>query len=307
MTFETAIVTGASGFIGRALCKHLQRNGKAVLAISRHESTDPPEARWLGHMAKPDTHQLREILKGTRIDAVFHCAAYGVKPSDRTVQDSFDGNILAMTEWVEVAADLGAAVFVYTGSCSEYGNAPPGIPISESTPLAATDLYGASKAAGGVWGRAVAQKLGIRFQWMRLFGVYGPGEGPTRLLPYIVSRLREGLHVDLTPGRQYRDFLFIDDVVTGLQKAAETAEAGPFNLCSGKPVTIREFSEAVAAHFKSGIKSPLDFGARPYRADEPLWMVGNPENFIRSTGFQPEITLSEGISRSINAMHPRDR
>ena len=306
MTFETAIVTGAGGFIGRALCEHLQRNGKAVLAVSRSGSATHPKARWSGHLAKPNTHQLREILRGTRIDVVFHCAAHGVNPSDRTTQESLDGNILTTAEWVEVAADLGAHAFVYTGSCSEYGNVPPGISISESSPLAATDIYGASKAAAGLWGRAVAQKLGINFQWMRLFGVYGPGEGPDRLLPYLVSRLRKGLRVDLTPGQQHRDFLFIDDLVRGLQKAAETNAAGPFNLCSGQPVTIREFAEAVETHFENGTKSLLDFGARPYRADESFWVVGNPENFSRSTGFQPEITLVEGISRYITAAHPRD-
>jgi UDP-glucose 4-epimerase len=306
MTFETAIVTGAGGFIGRALCEHLQRSGKAVLAVSRPGWANHPNARWSGHIAKPTTQQLKEILGGTRIDVVFHCAAHGVKPSDRTIQESLNGNILTTAEWVDVAADLGARTFVYTGSCSEYGNVPPGISISESATLAATDVYGASKAAAGLWGRAVAQERGINFQWMRLFGVYGPGEGPGRLLPYLVSRLREGLRVDLTPGQQCRDFLFIDDVVRGLQKAAETTAVGPFNLCSGQPVTIREFAEAVETHFKNGTKSLLDFGARPYRADEPFWAVGNPENFSRSTGFQPEITLAEGIPRYINAVHPQD-
>ncbi len=206
MTFETAIVTGASGFIGRALCEHLHRNGKTIFAISRPGSASHTEARWAGHMSKPNKHQIKETLRGTRIDAVFHCAAHGVNPAARTVQESLDGNILTTAEWTEAAADLGARVFVYTGSCSEYGDAPPGIPISENTPLAATDVYGASKAAGGIWGRAVGEKSGINFQWMRLFGVYGPGEGPGRLLPYLVSRLREGLRVDLTSGQQYRDF-----------------------------------------------------------------------------------------------------
>jgi nucleoside-diphosphate-sugar epimerase len=304
MTFETAIVTGASGFIGRNLCEHLQRKGKRVLAIARAGSSNVPHAHWVGRMEKPDVEMLDRILNGARIDAVFHCAAHGVSPLNRNIHASLDGNVIATAEWVEAAATLGAQVFVYTGSCSEYGSAEPGIPIQERAPLEASDIYGASKAAGGLWGKAVASQRNLNFQWMRLFGVYGPGEGAERLLPYLLQKLRAGQRVDLTPGQQIRDFLFIDDVVAGLETAANISASGTFNLCSGLPTTVREFAESVFAALEKDAHGALEFGARPYRPDEPLWMVGCPDSFTQRTGFRPAVTLAEGISRSIGAMQP---
>ena len=111
------------------------------------------------------------------------------------------------------------------------------------------DLYGASKAAGGRWGAALARSLGLPFQWVRLFGVFGPGEAPHRLLPYVHDRLSRGERVDLTAGLQWRDLLYVEDAAKGLLRAAEIAlegRLGPFNLCTGEPVTVRAMAEEVA-------------------------------------------------------------
>jgi len=232
---------------------------------------------------------------------VFHLAAYGVAPEDRDAQATFDVNLRATHSIIQTVAAGGCRAFLYAGSCSEYRAAPHGSRLTEEHPLSCLSTYGASKAAAGLWGSALAKSLAIPFQWMRLFGVFGPGEASYRLVPYLIQRLRRGASVDLTPGEQWRDFLYIHDAVRGLRAGADAAlrgVLGPFNLCSGRPVTVRTVAGMVADRLGAN-PDLLGFGKRNYRPEEAMWMVGDATAFARATGFEPLVPLEEGIARMV--------
>ena len=238
-------------------------------------------------------------------DVVFHCAAYGIRPQDRDPARMFETNIVGTGAWVEAAASMGARAFVYAGSCSEYGPVTKAERIRENHPLDASDLYGASKAAARTMGfAALARSLGLPFQWVRLFGVFGPGEAPHRLLPYVQNRLSRGERVDLTSGLQWRDLLHVEDAAKGLLRAAEIAlegRLGPFNLCTGEPVTVRAMAEEVARQMGAPADL-LDFGARAHRADEQMWMVGDGSLLAHAGGFRHSIGLSDGVALTLRAL-----
>ena len=300
MNFTTACVTGASGFIGRALVDRLRASGCSVLAVGRAGSALPDDVQQL----RVDTFSptaLRTALRGRSFDILFHLAAYGVDPEDRDADTMQAVNVAATGALVEAAAACGARGVVYAGSCAEYAGGDE--PIVENAPLTTTNIYGASKAAGGMWGAALAARAKLPFCWLRLFGVYGPGEAPYRLVPYVIARLGRSESVDLTPGAQLRDLMYIDDVVTGLMRAADMTQKslpGPFNLCTGTAVAIRDVALAVAAAVKQP-QTLLAFGARPYRPDEAMSIVGAPERFRQASGFAPAVGLAEGIRRMVAA------
>ena len=135
---------------------------------------------------------------------------------------------------------------------------------------------------------------GISFVNLRLFGVFGIGEAPHRVVPYLIANLRGNQPVDLTPGKQIRDWLYIDDVVDALLAAAACAhlrDTDTFNICSGHGISVRELAEQVA----DAMKKPSDllrFGARSYRTDEPMWIVGDNRRFVETTGWQPRISIA---------------
>ena len=302
MSFITALVTGASGFIGRALVTHLRGNGKRVIASGRGRSVLPPAERQI-KLDVLNAGAIAEALRGESVDVVFHCAAYGVSPHDRDPARMFETNVVATGTWVEAAASIGARAFVYAGSCSEYGPVAKPERIRENHPLDAGDLYGSAKVAGGRWGSALARSLGLPFQWVRLFGVFGPGEAPHRLLPYLHERLSRGERVDLTSGLQWRDLLYVEDAARGLLCAAEIAlegRLGPFNLCTGEPVTVRAVAQELARQLGAPDKL-LDFGARAPRPDEQMWMVGDGSLLAHAGGFRHSIGLSDGIARTLRA------
>jgi nucleoside-diphosphate-sugar epimerase len=305
---STILVTGASGFVGRALVARLRAMGRRVAAAGRGASA-LPDAEHVLRVSAPDGGAIRRALAGERIDLVFHCAAYGVNPGDRDPAEMLAANVAGPGAWAEAAAVLGARAFVHVGSCAEYGAAAERRPIGEDAPLAATDLYGASKAAGGLWARARAQALSLPFLLLRPFGIFGPCEAAHRLLPYLHARLGAGARVDLTPGLQMRDFLYIDDAVAGLIAAGEAAQSGLsgiYNLCSGRAISIRDFASAVARAMGAP-PDRLDFGARDYRAGEPMWMVGDPARLTAATGFRPAVGIEDGIARAVRALDPGAR
>src|SRR6516225_8056808 len=118
MSFATTLVTGASGFIGRALVAHLRGCGKRVVALGRPGSALPLAERQI-RLDAPSAAAIAEALHGEAVDVVFHCAAYGVRPQDRDPMQMFETNVIGTSAWVEAAASMGVGAFIYAGSCSE--------------------------------------------------------------------------------------------------------------------------------------------------------------------------------------------
>jgi nucleoside-diphosphate-sugar epimerase len=251
-----------------------------------------------------DPSTLGRVLGGQSFDLVFHLAAYGVRPTDRDAGEMFRTNVAGTAAVVEFARQAGARGLVAAGSCAEYAPAEPGSLIDEEAPLAQSGLYGASKAAAGLWALAAGEALRLPLMWMRLFGVYGPGEAPHRLLPAIAARLARDEPVALSPGGQIRDMMHVDDAVAGLIAAGAAVlegARGAYNLCTGEPVSIRAVAE-LAADALGKPHALLDFGAIAYRPGETMWLAGSPRKFHGLTGFAPPRSLGEGVAETVRAL-----
>ena len=248
-----------------------------------------------------DAHALRKSFAGANPDVVFNLASAGVNPADRDPLAMIDGNIRLLAALQAALENQKPRRFLHTGSCAEYAAAETGHRIAEDDDLEPASLYGAAKLCASLYGAAFAAQHGMPFLNLRLFGVFGIGEAPHRVVPYLIAKLRENHPVDLTPGEQMRDWLYIDDVVDALLEAATCAhlpETGVFNVCSGHATTVRELAE----HTADAMGKPKDllrFGARPYRSDEPMWIVGDNRRFLEATAWQPRVPVAEGIRRMV--------
>ena len=244
---------------------------------------------------------LRESLKGISPDVVFNLASAGVNPADREPLAMLDGNVHLLAGLLYSLDSGKPRRFIHTGSCSEYAPAEPGHRLTENDPVGPASLYGAAKLCASIYGAALAAERRIAFLNLRLFGVFGVGEAPYRLVPYLIGKLRQDQPVDLTPGEQCRDWLYVDDVVDSLLAAATSdglAESGIFNVCSGQGTRVRELAEQVADTMKKP-RDLLRFGARPYRPDESMWIVGDNRRFTEATGWLPRVSIAEGIRRMV--------
>ena len=310
-SFRSALVTGATGFVGSALVEHLLASGVETLCLIRSKSAEHP--RPLSSAARAidvssfTVSELKSKLAGLKADVVFNLASYGVQQSDRDPAQLIEGNVGLLSNLLEVTARWPLRRFIHVGSCSEYGFPERDkIPIAETQPLRPTSLYGAAKAACVLFGTALASHFQIPFVTLRLFGVFGPHEAPDRVVPYLIRKLRNNEAVDLTPGEQVRDFLYEQDVAEAFVAAAESSalkDGEVYNVCSGQPSRVRDMGEAVA-HALGKPRQLLHWGERPYRADEPMWLVGDNRRFRAATSWQPRISVEEGIRRMIAASNP---
>lgn len=293
------LVTGATGFVGGALVRRLSAQGHTVLCPVRRETRDlhalPGVMTIVTRLEDPQA--LARDLHGHAPTWVFHCAAAGVKLDDRSPQALVSGNVATAAALLSAAAEWPVKLFVHLGSCAEYGRVGPE-PVNEGTALAPCSAYGGAKAAASVLAMGLAAQLGVPLAILRLFGTFGPGEGPQRLLPQLLRRLEQHQPCLLSPGDQVRDLTWIEDVIDALlllpQRSPQSGSV--FNICSGSGTTVREVGERVADRL--GVpRSLLQWGALPHRDDEPRVLVGDPRRFEQATGWRPTTTLDTAIDR----------
>jgi UDP-glucose 4-epimerase len=305
MSDQRILVTGASGFIGRALVANLLGAGHSVIALNRSPSVPPSSdsARYEERIAdKPE--DLAATLAGIGADIVIHAAAPGTRPADRTWQVLSEGCISYVHHLFDALAAQAPKRFVMLGSWSEYAppTGPTGSLINEAHPLVSGNIYGAHKAAAYLIAHARASQIGTVFVSARLFNIYGPGEHEARLIPYCVRQLAAGKPVELTSGEQKRDFVFVEDAVEAIVQLALRSAAPEhpvYNVCSGTGVPVKMLVLA-AAEAAGGDPGLLRFGALPQRSDEPMEITGDPQRLKDLTGWSPKTPISAGIQRLVS-------
>jgi nucleoside-diphosphate-sugar epimerase len=271
---KTVLLTGGTGFVGRRLASQLMDRGFSVRHVVREGRADElPRDGAIDSIfetadlfAEP-VERWAEMCQG--VDTVVHAAWYA-EPGHYLVSERNFACLTGSLNLGRGAAMAGVQRFVGIGTCFEYDTSAG--TLSTSTPLKPTTPYAAAKAATFMTLSAWLPLHHVAFAWCRLFYLYGEGEDDRRLVPYIRSRLRAGLPADLTTGDQVRDFLDVVEAAKLITDVVESNDEGPFNICSGVPVTIRQVAETIADEF--GRRDLLRFGSQPKHYNDPAVVVG---------------------------------
>ncbi len=294
-----ALVAGGGGFVGSALVAALAAAGHDVSVMTTGGRALPSPARTL-RLDRWHPGCVIEAEAAPRYDCIFNAAAYGVDPSQTDATAAHLANAELPLAFVDLARRAGARALVHVGSCFEYAEPAVLRPLRESDPLETAKTYNATKVAGSLAVVEAARQTGLNAIVARLFGVYGAGERPWRLLPSIHDRLVRGQPVPLSEGSQVRDYLHIDDAAAGLIALAASISEAPrapsiVNLCSGVGVTVRRFAETLAGALGAP-RELLQFGAIPMRAREIAYLVGDVGYLNSLMPWRPAYTLESGLA-----------
>jgi len=307
MSVRRVLVTGASGFVGAHLTAGFHAAGWDVIAGMRRES-DPWRLQTLTGGLETITRaevDLREpdefvrTLAELRPQMVINSAAYGVDQTQQDTRQSVICNTQAPALLVEAAASAGVERFIHLGTAYEYGDHHG--PIAETTGLAPRGLYAASKAAGTLLAIERATTLDFPLVVLRVFGLYGPLEGAHKLFPQLIHACRCGVPLELTPGEQVRDYMYIDDLVRACQLIGEAPgmpDESLFNIGSGAGCSVRQFGGRIAAVVGRGDQW-LGWGKRAYRPADHQELIADTRKAETRLGWSARIPFEEGIRRML--------
>ena len=301
MARERILITGATGFIGAWLARALIEQGHDVHVTLRASSSTwrlaGLEGLYRAHDADlRELESVRRAVDAARPQIVYHLAAHGALYRDRDRGAILASNLLGTCNLLEALDGCADCTLVQAGSSSEYGHKPQ--PMREDDRLEPRTDYAVSKAAATLLCQAAARQ-GRPVATVRIFSAYGPGEDPSRLVPYVMDCCLRGQRPRVTSGRQPRDFIFVDDCIELLQLAAHTpaARGEILHAASGRPQTVQEMVETIV-EVCSGGRLSAEYGGEPLRPDEPAVWVGSIQHTTEITGWRPRYDLRRGIERT---------
>lgn len=268
------LLTGAAGFVGRQVLRALGERGCRVRPVVRvgKQETLARGAAIDTIVASPDIFAESAAWWAracSGADAVIHAAWYA-EPGQYLQSPKNQECLSGTLRLAEGAVQAKVRRFVGIGTCFEYDlNAGR---LSIETPLRPSTPYGQAKVDAFNALSATLPRHGVAFAWCRLFYLYGEGEDSRRLVPYVRDRLQAGEPAELSSGSQIRDFIDVREAARMIVDVALGSQEGPVNICSGKPVTVRELAERIADEF--GRRDLLRFGARPDNPVDPPCVVG---------------------------------
>lgn len=275
------LLTGATGFIGYKVFTNLNKNNFSIRAIVRNNKKKFIEENKLStdliivdDLFNKSEDWWTEQCKG--IDTIIHTAWY-TEPGKYLQSTKNIDCLIGSLNLAKGAIKAGVRRFVGVGTCFEYDLNVGDISIT--TPLKPKSLYSHSKVALFSILSELLRKESMEFVWCRLFYLFGDGEDDRRLVPYLHNRLSKNKTVELTSGKQIRDFLDASDASEIIFNISINNHEGPINICSGIPITIKELAEKIAD--KYGRRDLLKFGVRPENIFDPSRVVGIPNH-----GFQ---------------------
>lgn len=287
-----ALVTGAGGFVGRHLVRHLAEAGDEVVEMEL--AADGIDIA--------DAEPLTEAVMAAKPQVVYHLAgAADVGGSWSSPRETFLANALGTLNVLEAARGAGAERVLAVTSADVYGRVTEDeLPLGEDRPLRPVSPYAASKVAAD----AIAQQawLGHRLPVIRVraFNHLGPGQSDRFVAPSLAARIarneRDGGHEvpigNMTPLRDVTD---VRDVVRAYRLLMEHGEAGGvYNVCRGVAVSVKEIAEelmAMAARPMHLVSDP----ALQRPVDIPV-LVGDNTALRRTTGWEPTIPLSTTLA-----------
>jgi len=299
---KTILVTGGAGFVGSNLANHLAADND-VIALDD------------GYLGTPENLDERvEFVEAsvldddlpTDVDVVFHLAAISSLTMHEGSTDALRRgarvNVEGFVNTVDRARRDGCDTVVYASTSSIYGDRTE--PSPEEMDVEARTGYEASKLGRERYGEYFHNYHGMAVAGLRFFSVYqgyGGAEGHKGEYANIVAQFADDVARGESPviygdGTHRRDFTHVDDVVRGIELAADHRLSGVYNLGTGEQYTANEVVEM--------INRELDSDVEPEHVENPIpehafvdATLADASKIREATGWEPEVDFQEGVRR----------
>lgn len=323
------LVTGAAGFIGFHLVKKLIEKGHTVVGLDNINSYYDINLKYgrlkecgISHLEITEDHQvlsvthpnytfqksditnlviLEELFAREGFDRVFHMAAQpGVRYSLENPHAYIQSNVVGFLNLLECCRKFNIKHLVYASSSSIYGMNDK-VPFSEEDQVDfPVSMYAATKKSNELMAHTYSHLYKLPTTGLRFFTVYGPWGRPDMSPMLFASAIYTGKPIKVfNGGDMQRDFTYVDDIVTGIVKVANTVpkeEADRpyyriFNIGNSRPVPLMTFINAMESVI--GIPAKLDM--YPMQPGDVKTTYADTSKLQRFADYQPRTDISEGV------------
>jgi CDP-glucose 4,6-dehydratase len=309
---RTAFITGATGFVGAHVARHLLEQGAHVVCLQRDAARANPLDLFdlrrrvtVLNGALEDFALLERALNEYEVEAVFHLAAQAiVGAANRSPLSTFEANIRGSYNLLEAARRTETVKRVVVASSDKAYGSHDELPYREDYPLNGLYPYDASKVCADVIARSFAKTYGLPVAVTRFANIYGPGDmNLSRIIPgTILSVLRGERPIIRSDGTPVREFVYVDDVARGyLQLAARVEEFSgeAFNFGAGDTVQMLSLVEQIIRLAgKEGELTPDILLDRKIDREIDAQYL-SADKAAAKLGWRAEIDLEEGLRRTI--------
>lgn len=288
---QTILLTGATGFLGSYLLEALLVKGHKVVILKRSTSNVWRIEHLMSQVISYDVdlQPLELAFKEQQIDCVMHTACHYGRNGDSIAQ-IVETNLMFGLHVLDACLKYDTKVFFNTDTLLHKN----------------LNIYTLSKKQFVDWLEQNSDK--IQVVNLKLEHMYGPKDDTTKFVPWILSQLIENVpEIKLTKGEQFRDFIYIDDVVsaylTTLENLSSLESFNNFEVGSGNLVSVKDFLDKIVKSYQTNIRlssTKLNFGAIPYRVDEMMTVELNSQPLI-DLGWKPNVDIDLGIITILKA------
>ncbi|MCU4743563.1 NAD-dependent epimerase/dehydratase family protein [Halobacteria archaeon AArc-m2/3/4] len=299
MQNERILITGGAGFIGSNLANRLAADNDVIAIDDEYLGT--PE-----NLDRSVDYRQRSVLDDdlpTDVDVVFHLAAlssYAMHEDDPTAGARV--NVEGFVNTVDQARQDGCETIVYASTSSIYGSQTE--PSPEDMPVTVNTGYEASKLARERYAEYFANHYDMNVAGMRFFSVYQGYDGAEEHkgeYANVIAQFADDLSSGDSPvlygdGSQTRDFTHVDDIVRGLELAADHELTGVYNLGTGDAYSFNELVDLLNDELGTDIDP--EYVENPIPDDVYVHDTCADSSKIREqAGWEPQISLAEGLER----------
>lgn len=305
LKFNKALVTGGAGFIGSHLVDALALAKCDVTVLDNLSTGNLLNLRHIKDRItfyKGDIRDLEILIKASKdCIIIFHQAAMVSVPQtvDNPVESAMVNDIGTLYV-LEAAKKNNIKRVVFASSCAIYGNEPE-LPKRENMNPKPQSPYALQKLTGECYARLYFDLYGVETVSLRYFNVYGPRQDPSSPYSGVMSIFMTKASNKDTPviygdGNQYRDFIFVKDVVKANLLAANGSKSMGkiFNIGTGRYVRINELWEMICQLTENNIEPKYE----PARLGDVRESVANIDQARKDLGFKPEYSFEKGLKET---------
>lgn len=250
------LVTGAAGFIGSHVCKHLLKAKHEVLGLDDlsggFRDYVPAGVEFI-EGSVTDRALVNELFAGNQFDYVFHLAAYAAEGLSHFIKHfNYTNNLLGSINLINASINHNVKCFVFTSSIAVYGKNQ--LPMTEDAVPQPEDPYGIAKYAVELDLKEAHEMFGLNYVIFRPHNVYGEfqniGDRYRNVIGIFMNQIMQGQPMTIFgDGSQTRAFSYIDDVAPVIAASIRRPKSynEVFNVGADKPYSVNELANVVAA------------------------------------------------------------